>query len=313
MFVKYFIPEDGDEQAHPNVFRLEASQPTLAEIKSAFPVPGLYHFRFLKNIGSHIVWLDAVDDGSALPMFQGSLFIKVSRIANSSSSVPSVGHGVTSPAPNAFSQPEPSPRVNEAASAPPPVKAPKPSVEKQKSEKLLKFDDDITGSPSSNSSDFTASAPAASSGASLLPESDLLGISSSAAPDTAAPKPSTSSSDFFGMDTLQPVSAPVSGMMGATQRSLSPMNPMTANMPGGGIGGPMGAMNGAGRGPMGAMGAPQGVMGGGRGPQGGMQQQGRGVPPPQRQMGGPGTPGYDPFNNIAGLNGLSGAGASGRR
>lgn len=116
------------------------------------------------------------------------------------------------------------------------------------------------------------------------------------------------------MDTLQPVSAPVSGMMGATQRSLSPMNPMTANMPGGaGIGGPMGAMNGAGRGPMGAMGAPQGVMGGGRGPQGGMQ--GRGVPPQRPMGGGPGTPGYDPFNNIAGLNGLSGTGTgnSGRR
>lgn len=115
-------------------------------------MPGSYHFRFLKNIGSHIVWLDVVDDGSALPVFQGSLFIKVSRIANTSSSVPSVGHGVASPAPNASSQPEPSPRANEAASAPPPVKAPKPSVEKQKSEKLLKFDDDITASPSSNSS-----------------------------------------------------------------------------------------------------------------------------------------------------------------
>ncbi len=118
----------------------------------AFPVPGSYHFRFLKNIGSHIVWLDAVDDGAALPVFQGSIFIKVSRIANSSSSAASVGFGATAPAPSAFSQPEPSPRVNEAASAPPPVKAPKPSVEKQKSEKLLKFDDDITASPSSNSS-----------------------------------------------------------------------------------------------------------------------------------------------------------------
>lgn len=311
MFVKYFIPEDGDEQAHPNVFRLEATQPTLTEIKNAFPVPGSYHFRFLKNIGSHIVWLDVIDDGSALPVFQGSLFMKVSRIANSSSSIPSVVQGVVSPAAsNAFSQPEPSPRVNEAASVPPPVKAPKPSVEKQKSEKLLKFDDDITMSPSSNSSDFTASAPAASSGASLLPENDLLGISSSSV-DTTSHKPVTSNSDFFGMETLQPMSAPVCGVMGGSQRSLSPMNPMTAGLSGNSGIGPMGAMNGGGRGPMGAMGASQGVMSGGRGPQGGMQQ-GRGMPPPQRQMGGPGTPGYDPFNNIAGLNGL-GTGGNGRR
>ena len=34
MFVKYFIPEDGDEQAHPNVFRLDSNQPTFSEIKN---------------------------------------------------------------------------------------------------------------------------------------------------------------------------------------------------------------------------------------------------------------------------------------
>ena len=34
MFVKYFIPEDGDEQAHPNVFRLDSTQPSFSEIKS---------------------------------------------------------------------------------------------------------------------------------------------------------------------------------------------------------------------------------------------------------------------------------------
>lgn len=33
MFIKYFIPEDGDEQTHPNIFKLESSQPTFSEIK----------------------------------------------------------------------------------------------------------------------------------------------------------------------------------------------------------------------------------------------------------------------------------------
>jgi hypothetical protein len=33
MFIKYFIPEDGDEQGHPNVFRIESTQPTLSDVK----------------------------------------------------------------------------------------------------------------------------------------------------------------------------------------------------------------------------------------------------------------------------------------
>jgi hypothetical protein len=45
MFIKYFIPEDGDEQAHPNVFRLEASQPTLSEIKKVKTTPAKKRFR----------------------------------------------------------------------------------------------------------------------------------------------------------------------------------------------------------------------------------------------------------------------------
>ena len=182
MFVKYFIPEDGDEQAHPNVFRLDSTQPTFSEIKSvsstqvqiilsfvftrhllkpfqAFPVAGNYHFRFLKNIGSHIVWLDVVDDGSALPTFQGSLFIKASRIANSSSAAASTRQDFAPSLP-AFQQPAEtsSPRASEAATVSPPVKAPKPPLaDKQKSEKLLKFDDDGASSPRNTGKLITAS------------------------------------------------------------------------------------------------------------------------------------------------------------
>lgn len=38
MFIKYFIPEDGDEQAHPNVFKLESSQPSFSEVKKVRPI-----------------------------------------------------------------------------------------------------------------------------------------------------------------------------------------------------------------------------------------------------------------------------------
>lgn len=113
-------------------------------------MPGSYHFRFLKNIGSHIVWLDVVDDGSALPTFQGSLFIKASRIANSSSASAAPTRHEFAPSLPSFQQPAeaPSPRASEPATVSPPVKAPKPPLaDKQKSEKLLKFDDDGTSSP----------------------------------------------------------------------------------------------------------------------------------------------------------------------
>ena len=37
MLIKYFIPEDGDDQSHPNVFELNIGsnkKPTLADIRS---------------------------------------------------------------------------------------------------------------------------------------------------------------------------------------------------------------------------------------------------------------------------------------
>lgn len=125
---------------------------------------------------------------------------------------------------------------------------------------------------------------------------------------------SAASTDFFGLEALQPMSAPVNNVMGGSQRSHSPMNPMTSGistnpMSGGGVMG--GGGNISGKGPMGgpAMGmGGNNVMGGGRGMQNQGQGQGQGMQggmgAPPRQMGGPGTPGYDPFNNIAGLNGI---------
>ena len=186
MFIKYFIPEDGDDIAHPNTFKLENNQPTLADIKKvsklmhqsislssrrrllniwfgggimwlfkiywisqAFPVPGVYHFRFQKSLGSHVVWMDINDEYAVVPMYQGAIFIKVTRIAaaaSSSSFVPSQSSTAASSSSTGAS----------AAAAPkstsPPTKAPKP-LDRKHSEKLLKFDDDVT-TPTPNPSEF---------------------------------------------------------------------------------------------------------------------------------------------------------------
>ena len=86
-FHRYFIPEDGDDPEHPNVFKLPKDSPlTLGEIKRYFPVPGQYHFRFLRTIESNLVWMDVTDDSQRVPTQNNSIVAKVSRIASPSTS-----------------------------------------------------------------------------------------------------------------------------------------------------------------------------------------------------------------------------------
>jgi len=84
--IKYFIPEDGDDEKHPNVFFLKRAPTqqdlTLREIKKSFPIPGNYHFRFLTNIASYTVWLDVVNDDDTAPSFENGIFCKINRIPN---------------------------------------------------------------------------------------------------------------------------------------------------------------------------------------------------------------------------------------
>jgi len=87
VYVKYFIPDDGDDQAHPNVFKVSGCESvkelSLGDMKRSFPVLGKYHFRFLQKIGgtNMSVWMDAVDESELVPHDDdGQVFAKVSRI-----------------------------------------------------------------------------------------------------------------------------------------------------------------------------------------------------------------------------------------
>ena len=67
--VQYFILEDGDDMNHPNVFDINDSflvhnGVQVGTIKEYFPLPGKYHFRFLKKIGPTQVWMDIKDDNT---------------------------------------------------------------------------------------------------------------------------------------------------------------------------------------------------------------------------------------------------------
>jgi len=92
--IRYFIPEDGDSEEHPNVFltqkpRQNGQPPLLRDIKSNFPLPGKYHFRFKTSpipSGEHYgkgnnmaVWMDCVDENRPVPIWRNSIIAKVMR------------------------------------------------------------------------------------------------------------------------------------------------------------------------------------------------------------------------------------------
>jgi len=92
--IRYFVPEDGDSEAHPNVFlcaksRHQGAPPTLGQIKSAFPLPGRYHFRFKSPLvpggdrekGGMAVWMDCVNDTQSASVWKQTIIAKVTRIS----------------------------------------------------------------------------------------------------------------------------------------------------------------------------------------------------------------------------------------
>ena len=80
--IHYVIPEDGGDFEHPNVFAIHKSvkQLTIRDVVNAFPLPGVYHFRFKTQFMKTFVWEDGVDLESTVPTFKGAVSLKVSRL-----------------------------------------------------------------------------------------------------------------------------------------------------------------------------------------------------------------------------------------
>lgn len=164
MFVKYFLPEDGDDQNHPNVFRFDSTSPqiTLGQIKKSFPIPGIYHFRFLTSVGSTVVWMDVLNDTDVVPLTDGNLIMKVSRIENIIESKINLSNNAYN---SNFDVPSPLPT---------------------KTENIIDFDIPKLSKPRS------------------LVEDDLLGFSSTETGSIKSGSQSSSSVDLFGLDSIQP-------------------------------------------------------------------------------------------------------------
>lgn len=253
VWIKYFIPEDGDDIQHPNLFQVEGNsgEVTLAQVVEGFPLPGRYHFRFLRSLGGAgggagaTVWMDLPQPSSVVPSYQGSVLAKVSRLVLSSSGSGGGAAAVTGQRTSADQVPVSKPPRPAAPPAPPAPAAAEPS------EKLLNFhDDDLSPPPASLGGASASSAPAPS----IFDSSDLLGMGATASnPLTASlPPPATASgaatpaADPFGLQTLQPTTQ--SMPMGAAvpppsgQQRFYPSRPMASSM---GSAKAMGGANGA--------------------------------------------------------------------
>ncbi|EAR94336.2 DIX domain protein (macronuclear) [Tetrahymena thermophila SB210] len=80
--VFYHIPQDKDDPDIPNVFCVPKSQEEirLADIKSYFPLNGQYIFRFKYRYNNQVVWMDIPENSKKLPIYEGRIFLKATRV-----------------------------------------------------------------------------------------------------------------------------------------------------------------------------------------------------------------------------------------
>lgn len=230
------MPEDGDDENHPNVFQMaDSSQVQLHQLKKAFPLPGVFLFRFLQTVNNTEVWLDATDDNMIIN--QRNICMKVTRIQNSSNNASITSRSRTNSNTN-NSQPPPittgkgSPRL--AASAP------GTAPQRRLSEKLIRFDEDSSsphGNPNSNPSPAQVDSNPLFDGFGDDPFATNSSSTSNSNVTTSKANSSSDLNDVFGAfdnnTVLQPTTAVTNmnqGSMGGRQESPNPMlgasNPM---------------------------------------------------------------------------------------
>ncbi|CAE8602944.1 unnamed protein product, partial [Polarella glacialis] len=114
VLIFYYIPADGDEAEAPNAFPILKAdgRVLLQDVRSKFPLPGTYHFRFRMRYGiepSQVTWMDVTDPTSQVPSCDGKVLAKVSRVSWDSAASP-LQAAAASAAPAAAAQrPQPPP------------------------------------------------------------------------------------------------------------------------------------------------------------------------------------------------------------
>eukprot|EP00752_Nemacystus_decipiens_P010442 g9303.t1 len=85
--IRYFIPADGDDPSHPNVFQLPSGlvgsgTVRCGDVERHFPLPGRFHFRFKKKFRDAFVWVDMPDPAATVPSCDGVFTAKITRLSD---------------------------------------------------------------------------------------------------------------------------------------------------------------------------------------------------------------------------------------
>jgi hypothetical protein len=241
--VYYIIPDDGDDEAHPNMFTIPLSQQQikLKDIRAHFPLKRhAYHFRFKKAFQNKYVWLDCIDQDQSIPAYEGVLFCKAARLGESSGNFAQAATVQAQAVPQQSSVPTSSARKAEKIPA-----SQVPFVAVEGESELFEWTD-MPASSSATAASFvpapvaakavSTAPPAPANSASVFTQSDDLLDFLGSAP-SASPPPAVSGMEDFEWDSsafqsAAPVAASshpsvsVSGFpgVGAPMRTISPAN-----------------------------------------------------------------------------------------
>lgn len=223
--IRYFIPEDGDTELHPNVFlapkpRQPGQPPLLRDVKHALPLPGTYHFRFKSSLvpggemygkGNNMaVWMDCVADNVPVPVWRNSVICKLTRISADDDEDTNTFKSSASEIPDYQPSPNMSNSSHRNRRVQPPAQQTQPhhQTSAAQSEPLLNVFDEPTPQPA---------APASNSTADLIDTTSHNHNSSSGSlldmdvPPTTTSSANSSTTDFFGTGaTTAPAASPSS-------------------------------------------------------------------------------------------------------
>jgi len=173
--VLYHIPGDGDDADTPNAYPIlkPSGAPTVREVRAKFPLPGTYHFRFKMKWGessSSAVWMDVTNEDAQVPLWDGKIIAKVTRISWEGGSQASQPRQATAPIQQGVS-PQASPQRPAPQGQPAAAAAPKPQQQQQQQppppaaaqQNMLSFDDHFGGGGSPAAAPSAKPPPPASS------------------------------------------------------------------------------------------------------------------------------------------------------
>ena len=64
-----------------NSINMSQEEVQISDIRAMFPLEGEYIFRFKYKYNNTILWMDLPNDSAKIPIFNGKIFVKATRIS----------------------------------------------------------------------------------------------------------------------------------------------------------------------------------------------------------------------------------------